>query len=88
VTPGETLEMLQGALDKQSEKPVEDWLAEQGIDAQVFADFINTMILAMRKQTPFVLLGAGFGLGWSAHQARLATPVETGPAPDLSDSLE
>lgn len=90
MTPGETKKMLVDASAKHAkDNTVKDWLAEQGIDDETFSEFLLHLVATMPEgASPFVQLGVGFGLGWTAHDVMLATPAEAGPAPNLSESLE
>lgn len=89
MTPEQTRATLVEASKQAAGSSVLEWLAHEGINEVEFAYFLSHITAeASSKLQPKALIGMGFGLGWAAHQVMLATPVEAGPAPDLSDSLE
>ena len=82
--------VLTQALEQSGVYPdVQTWLAQEEIPEPVFKIFLEAVENTMSKRLGVrALVGAGFNVGWMAHKIMLATPVETGPPPDLSDSLE
>lgn len=94
----QTQEMLAAALEEQSQiDSVEKWLEREEINGEEFSRFVTYMVesaVDYRREHGMAdfnigtAFSAGFGVGWTAHKVKLATPVEAGPPADLSDSLE